>query len=312
MPKSATRDIIVIGGSSGGLEALRTLLRKFAGDLPAAVFVVLHIGARSHFHPFWPETALPVASRVRRAFRTWQDPCRRAGIPSPAARRPYAAAARAARKPGPAGDRSAFPLGRRVVRRSASSGWCCPARCPTAPPDCAPSSGVAGWPSSRIPPMPWCPDMPRSALRHVDVDHVCRAEDMAAAAGQAWSASRPDRRPKYRSISGSRRRSPPRSWRDMQVDDMLGTPSRFTCPECHGALWEIDDGSMLRFRCHVGHAFTADTVLASQGEEIDRLAGDPSAFAPGARGAGPSHGRARAGQRAPCAGSASRDPGARL
>jgi two-component system chemotaxis response regulator CheB len=30
---------------------------------------------------------------------------------------------------------------------------------------------------------------------------------------------------------------------------------------------------MLRFRCHVGHAFAADTVLASQGEEIDRLLG---------------------------------------
>jgi two-component system, chemotaxis family, protein-glutamate methylesterase/glutaminase len=60
---------------------------------------------------------------------------------------------------------------------------------------------------------------------------------------------------------------------DMRADDMLGTPSRFTCPECHGALWEVRDGSMLRYRCHVGHAFAADTVLASQGEEIDRLLG---------------------------------------
>jgi two-component system chemotaxis response regulator CheB len=60
---------------------------------------------------------------------------------------------------------------------------------------------------------------------------------------------------------------------DMRVDDMLGTPSRFTCPECHGALWEIEDGSMLRFRCHVGHAFAADTVADAQGEEIDRLLG---------------------------------------
>ncbi|MBV8650374.1 MAG: hypothetical protein JO255_02835 [Alphaproteobacteria bacterium] len=60
---------------------------------------------------------------------------------------------------------------------------------------------------------------------------------------------------------------------DMRVDDILGTPSRFTCPECHGALWEIEDGSMLRYRCHVGHAFTADTVLASQTDEIDRLLG---------------------------------------
>ena len=59
----------------------------------------------------------------------------------------------------------------------------------------------------------------------------------------------------------------------MRADDLLGTPSRFTCPECHGALWEIEDGSMLRYRCHVGHAFSADSVLASQGEEVDRLLG---------------------------------------
>jgi two-component system chemotaxis response regulator CheB len=60
---------------------------------------------------------------------------------------------------------------------------------------------------------------------------------------------------------------------DMWMNDMLGKPSRFTCPECHGALWEIEDGDMLRYRCHVGHAYTADAVLASQSEEIDRLLG---------------------------------------
>src|SRR3954469_6683117 len=45
---SATHDIIVIGGSGGALEALRTLARDFPPDLPAAVFVVLHMGASSH------------------------------------------------------------------------------------------------------------------------------------------------------------------------------------------------------------------------------------------------------------------------
>jgi two-component system chemotaxis response regulator CheB len=60
---------------------------------------------------------------------------------------------------------------------------------------------------------------------------------------------------------------------DMKVDEMLGRISPFTCPECHGALWEIRDGPMLRFRCHVGHAYTADAVLAGQGEEIDRMLG---------------------------------------
>ena len=57
----------------------------------------------------------------------------------------------------------------------------------------------------------------------------------------------------------------------MKVDQMLGKVSPFTCPECHGALWEIHDGPMLRFRCHVGHAYTADAVLAAQGDEVDRM-----------------------------------------
>ena len=41
------RDIIVIGASSGGIEALQELVSGFPADLPAAIFVVLHLHARS-------------------------------------------------------------------------------------------------------------------------------------------------------------------------------------------------------------------------------------------------------------------------
>src|ERR1041384_2636958 len=39
----ATRDIIVIGASAGGVQALSKLVAAFPPDLPAAVFIVLHI-----------------------------------------------------------------------------------------------------------------------------------------------------------------------------------------------------------------------------------------------------------------------------
>lgn len=42
-----TRDIVVIGGSAGALEPLRTILSRLPGDLPAAVFVTLHITENS-------------------------------------------------------------------------------------------------------------------------------------------------------------------------------------------------------------------------------------------------------------------------
>ena len=41
-----------------------------------------------------------------------------------------------------------------------------------------------------------------------------------------------------------------------------GDRTAFTCPECHGALLQITEGSLRRFRCHTGHAFTADALLA--------------------------------------------------
>jgi two-component system chemotaxis response regulator CheB len=52
-------------------------------------------------------------------------------------------------------------------------------------------------------------------------------------------------------------------------DQYLGELSAFTCPDCRGALWELRDGDLLRFRCHVGHAFSAESLMADQSEELE-------------------------------------------
>jgi two-component system chemotaxis response regulator CheB len=51
--------------------------------------------------------------------------------------------------------------------------------------------------------------------------------------------------------------------------EQLGKVSKLTCPDCHGALWEMNDEEMLRFRCHVGHAFSADSLNDGQGQMLE-------------------------------------------
>lgn len=48
-----------------------------------------------------------------------------------------------------------------------------------------------------------------------------------------------------------------------------GPHSGFTCPHCHGHLWEIQDGGHLRFRCRVGHALSADSLLEAKDEALE-------------------------------------------
>lgn len=50
---------------------------------------------------------------------------------------------------------------------------------------------------------------------------------------------------------------------------MIATPSTFTCPECHGTLWQLNDHGVRRFRCHTGHAYTARILEEMQGDVVE-------------------------------------------
>jgi two-component system, chemotaxis family, protein-glutamate methylesterase/glutaminase len=49
----------------------------------------------------------------------------------------------------------------------------------------------------------------------------------------------------------------------------IGEPSRFACPECHGVLLQLKDGPRIRFRCHTGHAYSIDSLVAALSEGVD-------------------------------------------
>jgi len=48
-----------------------------------------------------------------------------------------------------------------------------------------------------------------------------------------------------------------------------GPPSAFTCPECSGALWELRDGALVRYRCRVGHVYAEDAMVEAQGDAVE-------------------------------------------
>ena len=48
-----------------------------------------------------------------------------------------------------------------------------------------------------------------------------------------------------------------------------GEVSVFTCPECGGALWQVDEAGIVRFRCHVGHAYRGEVLLSEQTEALE-------------------------------------------
>lgn len=44
----------------------------------------------------------------------------------------------------------------------------------------------------------------------------------------------------------------------------LGRPALFTCPDCNGTLWQVDDRDVLQFRCHVGHILAGVKLFEEQ------------------------------------------------
>jgi len=53
-------------------------------------------------------------------------------------------------------------------------------------------------------------------------------------------------------------------------EDQLGHPVPISCPECNGPLWQIDADQVTRYRCHVGHGFTARALIASQDVALEQ------------------------------------------
>lgn len=56
---------------------------------------------------------------------------------------------------------------------------------------------------------------------------------------------------------------------DQKSNGRNGKISTYTCPECGGPLWQVDDDKLVRFRCHVGHAYNGDDLLEKQSRQLE-------------------------------------------
>jgi two-component system, chemotaxis family, protein-glutamate methylesterase/glutaminase len=57
----------------------------------------------------------------------------------------------------------------------------------------------------------------------------------------------------------------------LRMENFKVPPAPLVCPDCGGSLWEVADDAMLRYRCHVGHGYTADTLASLQATEAEQL-----------------------------------------
>jgi two-component system chemotaxis response regulator CheB len=112
------------------------------------------------------------------------------------------------------------------------------------------------------------PDMPQNALNQLKPDYCLPIAEMGGVLYQLVSRKlgRQKTVPKDISIEA---RIAERVLSDLPAVNALGEQVPFNCPGCGGVLWKVDSGLSTRFRCHTGHAYTAEVLLAEQTGKIE-------------------------------------------
>ena len=272
-PAVVRRDIIVIGASSGGIEALRTFVGKLPENFGASIFVVVHTGPESPgiLHQILARAGAldavnPQDGEIVQPGRIYVAPPDRHLILEPGkiclSRGPKENRFRPAVDP--LFRSAARVYGPRVIGVILTGGL---------------DDGTAGlWAVKRLggiavvqdPDDALFPSMPLNALRHVAVDYSVPLVEIAPLLVQLTRATVDEKGalevPQHLDIEVKIAKQDPAL--DLDVRD-LWEKSSYTCPECHGVLLQLKEGGRERFRCHTGHAFSADGLLASLTESIE-------------------------------------------
>ena len=273
--------IVVIGGSAGSIDVLKGILAGLPKDFAAAVLVVVHIGSMRSVLPdlLDGDSSLPVR------YASQGQPIAPGHVlvaPSDLNRlvahddgRPYARLVYGPKENHcrPAIDplfRSAASIYRADATAVLLSGFL--------------DDGTVGIQAIKAyggiavvqdPATAEVPDMPASAVANAAVDFVLHADRIAAKlvdiVGNPRSIAATATGVALEAIQGQVPLEDQMLADKSDVEDInsIGTLVPLTCPECHGTLWEVRSSSPPRYRCHTGHAFTANVLSELQHRTVE-------------------------------------------
>jgi two-component system chemotaxis response regulator CheB len=266
----AGHDVVVIGGSAGAVEAIAEIARGFPPDFPAAVLIVIHF-------PPSGSSALPaILNRAgtlpaRHAVDGETIHCGRIYIAPPDRHLLVDhGRIRTVRGPRENGHRPAIdPLFRTAARAYGPRvvGVILSGNLDDGTMGMRRVVGRGGVAVVQHPEDAHYKGMPSSAIAHTTVHHVVPLAEIAPLLSELVRTP----------VEVPMRPTDDPGGTDAVAHDPIldprppenGAPSAQTCPECHGTLWEVHDGDLAYYRCRVGHAYSSDTLLAHQAEELD-------------------------------------------
>ncbi|MBV9233906.1 MAG: chemotaxis protein CheB [Candidatus Eremiobacteraeota bacterium] len=248
---------VIVGGSAGALEPLQRIAAEFPSDFPAAVFIVTHVPPSSI-------SAMPhILARSGVLFATHAID----GAPATAGNLIVAppdhhliledGKMRVVRGPTENNHRPSIDVLFRSAAAAYGSRACGVLLSGTL------DDGVAGLVAIhesggvafvQDPEEAQFPDLPRNALRTGAIDGVYSAADVVPAILEWLKKPKADAE-QHSAIARDEREA--------------GVPSVFTCPDCSGTLWEVDDQAVLRFRCRTGHAYSESSMLSVQERTLE-------------------------------------------
>lgn len=112
------------------------------------------------------------------------------------------------------------------------------------------------------------PDMPRNALNQVKPDYCLPVAEMGGMLYELMGRKIGRRKPLPKDVLIEAEIAK-RVLSDLPAVNALGDQVPFNCPNCGGVLWKVDGGLSTRYRCHTGHAYTAAALLAEQTKKIE-------------------------------------------